>query len=113
MKVLLFKKTKDADLSIGQEVCYQDLHGSYTNTGTITDIIEQDGVKLYLLNTAMGAYMADELKLVKLDFNEWFETWPKAQAYRMYERSQCTGLRRAHDLMRQASRDFEKYLNKK
>jgi len=65
MKVLLFKKTKDTDLSIGQKVCYKDLHGAYTNTGTITDIIEQDGVKLYLLNTAMGAYMADELKIIK------------------------------------------------
>lgn len=65
MEILLLKKTKDADLIIGLRVCYTDLNGAYTNTGIITDIIEQDGVKLYLINNAMGAYRADELKLIK------------------------------------------------
>jgi len=65
MEILLYKKTKDSDLKVGLQVCYQALNGAYTKLGNITDIIEQDGVKLYLLNTAMGAYMADELKLIK------------------------------------------------
>lgn len=65
MEILLFKKTKDSDLKVGMKVCYSDLNGAYTNTGDITDIIEQDGVKLYLINTSMGAYMAEELKLIK------------------------------------------------
>lgn len=65
MKILLFKTTKDSDLRKGLQVCYKNLQGAFTQLGTITDIIEQDGVKLYLLNTAMGAYMADELKLVQ------------------------------------------------
>jgi len=65
MEILLWKKTKDADLRVGMKVCYKDLYGSFTMTGTITDIVEQDGVKLYLIDNAMGAYMADELKLIK------------------------------------------------
>jgi len=64
MEILLFKKTKDSDLKVGLQVCYQNLNGGYSKLGNITDIIEQDGVKLYLLNTAMGAYMAEELKLI-------------------------------------------------
>lgn len=65
MEVLIWKKTKDTDLKVGMRVCYPDTGGAYTITGVITDIIEQDGVKLYLINNAMGAYMADELKLIK------------------------------------------------
>lgn len=65
MEILLFKKTKDSDLKVGLQVCYLDPQGAYTNLGVITDIVEQDGVKLYLINTSMGAYMAEELKLIK------------------------------------------------
>lgn len=64
MKILLFHQTKDSDLHIGLKVCYKDLNGAFAMLGTITDSIQQDGVNLYLLNTAMGAYMADELKLI-------------------------------------------------
>jgi len=65
MEILLYKKTKDADLKIGTEVCYRDLYGAYRMVGKITDVITQDGVKLYIINNAMGAYMAEELKIVK------------------------------------------------
>ena len=65
MKILLFKKTTDSDLYKGLRVCYKDINGAFTNLGTITDIItDKNGIKNYLINTAMGAYMADELKLI-------------------------------------------------
>lgn len=50
---------------------------------------------------------------MKLPFNEWFPTWPKAERYEYWSQSQGTGLRKAHDLMRQASRDYQIYLRKK
>tara|TARA_R110002126_G_scaffold46401_8_gene130656 strand:- start:117 stop:374 length:258 start_codon:yes stop_codon:yes gene_type:complete len=65
IQILLFKKTMDSDLYSGLQVCYKDLSGAYTKLGIITDIYEKDGFKHYLLNTAMGAYLADELKLIK------------------------------------------------
>lgn len=43
-------------------------------------------------------------------FNEWFPGWPKARQYEFYSKSQGTGLRRAHSLMTQASRDYDKYI---
>lgn len=46
------------------------------------------------------------------DFNEWFKTWHKAEAYNSYSQSQGTGLKRAHSLMTQASKDYEKYLTR-
>lgn len=55
----------DSDLYSGLQVCYKDLSGAYTKLGIITDIYEKDGFKHNLLNTAMGAYLADELKLIK------------------------------------------------
>ena len=72
-EVLIYKKTKDSDLSIGLEVCYKNIDGIYCNLGTITDIYQQDGVNLYALNTAMGSYMADELKLVRTTLVNTFE----------------------------------------
>ena len=65
MEILLFKKTQDSDLHIGLKVCYKDLEGNYTKLGVITDTYEQDGVILYLINTSMGSYAANELKLIK------------------------------------------------
>lgn len=50
---------------------------------------------------------------MKLSFNEWFPTWHKAAQYEYWSKSQGTGLRRAHDLMQQAGRDYQKYLSKK
>ncbi len=51
--------------------------------------------------------------LTKMDFNEWFECWPKAEAYNMASGSQGTGLRHAHSLMRQASDAYDRYFNSK
>ena len=65
MEILLMKKTTDADLYKGLQVCYKDLGGAYTKLGIITDLVEDDGIKQYLISTAMGAYTADELKLIK------------------------------------------------
>lgn len=49
----------------------------------------------------------------KLSFNEWFPTWPKASNYEYWAKSQGTGLKRAHELMGQANKAYEKYLNQK
>jgi len=65
MVILLMKKTTDADLYMGLEICYQDIGGAYSKLGIITDTIEQDGILNYLINTSFGAYTADELKLIK------------------------------------------------
>jgi hypothetical protein len=70
MKILLNKLTTDQNLEIGLKVCYQDINGEYTKLGKITDIIEpapEKGrpSKEYILNTAMGSYTADELKLIQ------------------------------------------------
>lgn len=65
MEILIFKKTTDADLKIGLKICYKDINGNYSKLGTITDFYESDGVLNYLIDTSFGAYMADELKLIK------------------------------------------------
>lgn len=64
MKILLFKKTTDSDLSEGQEVAYKDKVGEYSLIGTIRQTwIDSDGVtRLYSLVDVPGTYMADELK---------------------------------------------------
>jgi hypothetical protein len=65
MKILTFHKTTDSDLNPGLQVCYKDTNGAFTMLGEITDILtDKDGIKNYLINTAMGAYMAEELKLI-------------------------------------------------
>jgi hypothetical protein len=65
IQVLIYKKPKDKDLKVGQMVCYQNRNGIYAFLGTITDIIVKDNTKHYLINTSMGAYLADELRLIK------------------------------------------------
>ena len=68
MKILTFHKTTDSDIKQGLQVCYKNIDGVFNNLGVITDIItDKDGIKNYLINTAMGAYMADELKLIALN----------------------------------------------
>lgn len=68
MEILLYKKTKDSDLSKGMQVCYKNLQGAYTQLGIITDIVTAEcGTKNYLINTSFGSYTADELKLIKKD----------------------------------------------
>ena len=65
MEILVFKKTQDSDLKIGMQVCYQNLQGVFCKLGTIHDVYNYDGVNHYAINTAMGAYLAEELKLIK------------------------------------------------
>ena len=64
MTILLNKITTDIDLKKGLQVCYKNINGGYSKLGVITDTFEQDGITLYILNTAMGAYAASELKLI-------------------------------------------------
>lgn len=65
MKILIYHNTTDSDLKTGLQVCYKDINGAFTNLGVITEILtDKDGIKNYLINTSMGAYMADELKLI-------------------------------------------------
>lgn len=65
MNILLFHKTTDSELKVGMQVCYQNLQGVFNKLGTLTDFYFSDGVKLWFVNTAMGSYMADELKLIE------------------------------------------------
>lgn len=65
MEILLFHETTDNDLSEGLRICYKDTNGDYSKLGFITDHYEQDGIKLYLINTSFGSYSANELKLIK------------------------------------------------
>lgn len=62
MKILLFKKTTDSDLTKDLQVCYKDINGQHTQIGTIEAVNEDCGIKLYQVNGA--SYMADELKLI-------------------------------------------------
>ena len=65
MEILLYKIPQNSDLQIGLQVCYKSLNGAFTQLGIITDTFEQDGFTMYILNSAMGAYMANELRLFK------------------------------------------------
>jgi ribosomal protein L35AE/L33A len=65
MEILLYKKTTDADLQIGQKICYKDQNGFYSKLGIITDWYFSQGVLNFLINTSFGSYTADELKLIK------------------------------------------------
>lgn len=78
MKILLLKKTTDADLFKGLQVCYQNLNGVYNNLGVIESIYEMDGVKNYTLHNAIGAYTADELKLIDYEQANSFDELKQA-----------------------------------
>ena len=69
IEVLIYKKPTDADLKEGQTVCYQNTGGVYAHLGKIDLITTQDGVKNYSINTAMGTYVASELRLTILPTN--------------------------------------------
>ena len=69
IKVLIFKKPTDADLKEGQTVCYQNTDGVYAHLGKIDLITTKDGVKNYSINTALGSYVASELRLTILPTN--------------------------------------------
>jgi len=65
MEILLYKQTKDSDLSEGVAVCYKDTCGEWSKIGKITSIENQDGALVYGVDTSWGIRTADELKLCK------------------------------------------------
>lgn len=68
IKVLLFKIPKDSDLKLNQKVAYKNMYGAYSKLGTITDILEPHKMRVethYLINNAMGSYVASELRLTQ------------------------------------------------
>lgn len=65
IEVLINKIPDDTDLKIGQMVCYQNRSGIYAFLGTITDIYNIEGILNYAINTALGTYLASELRLIK------------------------------------------------
>ncbi len=78
MKILLFKKTTDSDLFKGLQICYKDINGVYNKLGVITDVIDQMYPIQYLINTSMGAYHADELKLIDYEEADSFDELKQA-----------------------------------
>ena len=65
MNIMIYHRTTDKDLYKGLQVCYQDINGVFNRLGIITDAIDDNGILLYLIDTAMGSYVADELKLIE------------------------------------------------
>lgn len=66
IEVLIYKVPTDADLKEGQMVCYQNRDGVYAFLGTITDVCtDLDNIKTYAIDTAIGTYVASELRLIK------------------------------------------------
>jgi hypothetical protein len=65
IKVLIYKVPTDKDLKVGQMVCYQNRNGVYAFLGNIDSITTKDNVLNYGINTAIGTYLADELRLIK------------------------------------------------
>lgn len=71
MNILINKKTKDADLKIGMQVCYCDISGAYSKLGVITDTYKDKGGFIeYIINTSFGSYLASELKLIEKPVNK-------------------------------------------
>lgn len=70
IEVLINKIPDDTDLKIGQMVCYQNRSGIYAFLGTITDIYNIEGILNYAINTALGTYLASELRLFKKVFDD-------------------------------------------
>jgi len=69
-EALVWKKAKDSDLKLGQEVLYRSINGNIdigTDTnfkkGKIKKIIKEYGIKLY--DVGMGQYTADDLILIR------------------------------------------------
>ena len=65
IKVLINKIPKDKDIKTGQMVCYQNRNGVYAFLGNIDSITTKDNVLNYGINTAIGTYLAGELRLIK------------------------------------------------
>ena len=65
IEVLINKIPTDKDLKIGTKICFQNLNGIYAFLGTITDIYNIEGILNYAINTALGTYLASELRLIK------------------------------------------------
>jgi hypothetical protein len=69
IKVLIYKVPTDKDLKKGQMVCYQNRDGVYAFLGTIDSVTIKDNLLNYGINTAMGTYLASELRLTILPNN--------------------------------------------
>jgi hypothetical protein len=65
IEVLINKIPDDTDLKIGQMVCYQNRSGIYAFLGTITDVYNRENILNYAIDTAIGTYLASELRLIK------------------------------------------------
>jgi hypothetical protein len=68
IEVLLFKIPKNSDLKLNQKVAYQNMYGAYSKLGIITDILGPHKMRVethYLINNAMGSYVASELRLTQ------------------------------------------------
>jgi len=65
IEVLINKIPDDTDLKIGQMVCYQNRSGIYAFLGTITDVYNRESILNYAIDTAIGTYLASELRLFK------------------------------------------------
>ena len=64
MEILLYKIPQNSELKIGLQVAYKSLNGAFTQLGIITSSYVQDGFTMYILNSAMGAYIADDLRFI-------------------------------------------------
>ena len=65
IEVLIWKKPTDSDLSVGLKVSYKDTYGAHSKLGTITDTYKDFGITHYIIDTSFGAYLADELRLIR------------------------------------------------
>lgn len=65
IEVLINKIPTDKDLKIGTKICFQNLNGIYAFLGTITDVYNRESILNYAIDTAIGTYIASELRLIK------------------------------------------------
>ena len=65
IEVLIYKVPTDKDLKAGQMVFYQNRDGFYAFLGTIDSITTNNNVLNYAIDTAIGTYIASELRLIK------------------------------------------------
>ena len=65
IEVLINKIPTDKDLKIGTKICFQNLNGIYAFLGTVTDVYNRENILNYAIDTAIGTYLASELRLIK------------------------------------------------
>jgi len=64
IEVLINKIPDDTDLKIGTKICFQNLNGIYAFLGTVTDVYNRENILNYAIDTAIGTYLASELRLL-------------------------------------------------